>query len=403
MRLRNFFDTGWYALDWDYAGDGPGGDGTNTFVYAPVTMLLLHGWSVLWGVEGWGRSRPPRTPTTCATSASSLIGLVGLAAVAAIGRVLLRQLALGAGRRGRASPRSRCGPGTRWSTSRTSRSRPATRWSTLGLLLFVRTRAPRPGAAGRPRRLPAGGPGAHPRHPPGDVAGLLVAGRGRGASGVLDRRRTSRAWSPSPSSPPPAPSPPAPWSRSTRTCTAHRCARSRGPPRRPPASSTARADRLVRAAAPRRGDADAAAALRAHRRRSSGVVLLLRATARRPGAAPAGSPLVGVQAAAMPVVAIVMGSDLYHGLRQLLFALPASRCWRRTGWPGGCSARDGATSAARHRPWPPPRWSSRSSTRSPCSRTRPPTSTSPPTWSPDRTRRGRAVPAATSGGSASRS
>ncbi len=28
MRLRNFFDTGWYALDWDYAGAGPGGDGT---------------------------------------------------------------------------------------------------------------------------------------------------------------------------------------------------------------------------------------------------------------------------------------------------------------------------------------------------------------------------------------
>ena len=35
MRLRNFFDTGWYALDWDYAGAGPGGDGTNTYVYAP--------------------------------------------------------------------------------------------------------------------------------------------------------------------------------------------------------------------------------------------------------------------------------------------------------------------------------------------------------------------------------
>ncbi|MDP2774100.1 MAG: hypothetical protein Q8O61_11150, partial [Nocardioides sp.] len=33
--------------------------------------------------------------------------------------------------------------------------------------------------------------------------------------------------------------------------------------------------------------------------------------------------LVGVQALALPVVAIVLGSDLYHGLRQLLFAIPA--------------------------------------------------------------------------------
>ena len=54
MRLQNFFETGWYALDWDYAGAGPGSDGTNTSVYGPVAMLLLHAWSVLWGVEGWG-------------------------------------------------------------------------------------------------------------------------------------------------------------------------------------------------------------------------------------------------------------------------------------------------------------------------------------------------------------
>jgi hypothetical protein len=34
--------------------------------------------------------------------------------------------------------------------------------------------------------------------------------------------------------------------------------------------------------------------------------------------------LVGVQAFALPVMAIVLGSDLYHGLRQLLFAAPAA-------------------------------------------------------------------------------
>jgi hypothetical protein len=34
--------------------------------------------------------------------------------------------------------------------------------------------------------------------------------------------------------------------------------------------------------------------------------------------------MVGVQTLALPVVAIVMGSDLYHGLRQLLFATPTA-------------------------------------------------------------------------------
>ena len=90
MRLRNFFDTGWYALDWDYGGAGPGGDGTNTFVYAPVTMLLLHGWSVLWGVEGWGEVATTPHAYDVRHLGVVVIGLVGLLAVAAIGRVVLR-------------------------------------------------------------------------------------------------------------------------------------------------------------------------------------------------------------------------------------------------------------------------------------------------------------------------
>ena len=102
MRLRNFFDTGWYALDWDYGGAGPGGDGTNTYVYAPVTMLLLHAWSVLWGVEGWHDVATTSHAYDVRHLGVVVIGLVGVAAVAAIGRVVLRQLALGAGRGRRA-------------------------------------------------------------------------------------------------------------------------------------------------------------------------------------------------------------------------------------------------------------------------------------------------------------
>ena len=90
MRLRNFFDTGWYALDWDYGGAGPGGDGTNTYVYAPVTMLLLHAWSVLWGVEGWHDVATTSHAYHVRHLGVVVIGLVGVAAVAATGRVVLR-------------------------------------------------------------------------------------------------------------------------------------------------------------------------------------------------------------------------------------------------------------------------------------------------------------------------
>ncbi|MDP3893099.1 hypothetical protein, partial [Nocardioides sp.] len=90
MRLENFFRTGWYALDWDFGGSGPGSEGTNTFVYAPVTMLLLHAWSVLWGVEAWGEVSTSPHAYDVRHLGVVLIGLVGVAATAAIGRVLLR-------------------------------------------------------------------------------------------------------------------------------------------------------------------------------------------------------------------------------------------------------------------------------------------------------------------------
>lgn len=90
MRLRNFFDTGWYALDWDYRGQGPGSDGTNTYVYAPVAMLLLHAWSVVWGVEGWQDVSASADAYRVRHLGVVLIGIVGVAAVATAGRLLLR-------------------------------------------------------------------------------------------------------------------------------------------------------------------------------------------------------------------------------------------------------------------------------------------------------------------------
>jgi len=90
MRLRNYFDTGWYALDWDYTGQGPGSDGTNTYVYGPVAMLLLHAWSILCGVDGWQDVSTSAHAYRVRHLGVVVLGLVGVAAVAAVGRLVLR-------------------------------------------------------------------------------------------------------------------------------------------------------------------------------------------------------------------------------------------------------------------------------------------------------------------------
>jgi hypothetical protein len=90
MRLRNYFDAGWYALDWDFTGPGPGSDGTNTYVYGPVAMLLLHAWSIVWGVDGWQDVSTSAHAYRVRHLGVVVIGLVGVAAAAAVGRLLLR-------------------------------------------------------------------------------------------------------------------------------------------------------------------------------------------------------------------------------------------------------------------------------------------------------------------------
>ena len=129
MRLRNFFDTGWYALDWDYGGAGP----------------------------GRRRHQHLRLRARDDAAAARLVGALGCRGVArrrhdlprlrrAPSRCRRHRAGRGRGRggdragwccgagAGASSPRpcwppSRSGPGTRCSTSRTSRSPPATPWS----------------------------------------------------------------------------------------------------------------------------------------------------------------------------------------------------------------------------------------------------------------------------------
>jgi hypothetical protein len=339
MRLSNFFDTGWYALDWDYAGAGPGGDGTNTYVYGPVTMLVLHAWSVLWGVEGW---------TDVATTSHAydvrhlgvvVIGLVGVLAVAAIGRVVLRSW--------------------RWGVVAAAVLAATPLWTghemfnvkdvpvatghtlvTLGLLVYVRAApASRRMRAARGACLAAGlvlTLGTRPGMWSGLSVVLAVA-----VVGVL---LASATW------------------RSAAIALAEvagSCAVAavtlvaiypnlfgsplRALPRTSESSSSflagEKSDRLY---VPRHLVEDLPTLLTLFALVGSVVAVgsIVR-WADNDRVRTARLALVGAQAFTLPVVAIVLGSDLYHGLRQLLFALPAlavlaaygiAWCWERP-WP----------------------------------------------------------------------
>lgn len=54
VRLRNYFDHGLYLTDFDLVGDDPRDTVRNRYVYGPVAMLLLHAVAVIAGAEHWG-------------------------------------------------------------------------------------------------------------------------------------------------------------------------------------------------------------------------------------------------------------------------------------------------------------------------------------------------------------
>ncbi|WP_134742025.1 hypothetical protein [Nocardioides sp. 503] len=89
MRLRNFLDHGWFALDWAVEGGGSTSGDANTLVYGPVTMLLLHGLGVLTGVEDWGSVATTPAAYDVRHLGVLVIALVGTAAAAGVTRVLL--------------------------------------------------------------------------------------------------------------------------------------------------------------------------------------------------------------------------------------------------------------------------------------------------------------------------
>jgi hypothetical protein len=95
LRMRNYLDTGWYLLDADLLGNEPGPWEDQQYVYGPATMLLLQGWSLLWGVDG--ASGVAATPEAYAVRhlAIGLIAMIGVAAAASLTRLLLRSWSWG--------------------------------------------------------------------------------------------------------------------------------------------------------------------------------------------------------------------------------------------------------------------------------------------------------------------
>lgn len=324
MRLQNFFETGWYALDWDYAGAGPGSDGTNTSVYGPVAMLLLHAWSVLWGVEGWGEVAASPHAYDVRHLGVVVLGLVGLAAVAATGRVLLRHWRWGLVA---AAALAAIPMWTGHEMFNVKDVPVATGYTlvTLGLMLFVRQDPPDAGRRTGLRLARAGclaagvvlTLGTRPGMWPGLLASVLVAlvlvplvARSRVPVGTVLQLAASCAVS--------------------VVVLVAVYPRLFGSPLLALSGSSETSSRFLageksdRFYVPRHLGQEMPALLLGFALVGTAVALAV-LWRRRRDLTPydVRVALVGVQAFALPVVAIALGSDLYHGLRQLLFAIPA--------------------------------------------------------------------------------
>jgi len=86
MRLRNYLDHGSFGLDWSTSQSDAE---SNTVVYGPVAMLLLHALGALVGVEHWSTVATTPAAYDVRHLGVALIGLVGTAAAAATTRILL--------------------------------------------------------------------------------------------------------------------------------------------------------------------------------------------------------------------------------------------------------------------------------------------------------------------------
>lgn len=88
-RLATWFETGWYAFPPELA-DNAARPEDKAFAYAPATALTAHGIGALLGVEEWGSPQPTEASYVVRHLVVAAMALVGLAAAAALVQILLR-------------------------------------------------------------------------------------------------------------------------------------------------------------------------------------------------------------------------------------------------------------------------------------------------------------------------
>ena len=88
QRLQNYHAHGWFVSDNELVGDAPGTWASTRYVYGPVAMLLIQGWAEL--VGGGTGAGTDAASFALRHQAVVLLSLVCLAAVAAIGALVLR-------------------------------------------------------------------------------------------------------------------------------------------------------------------------------------------------------------------------------------------------------------------------------------------------------------------------
>ncbi|QCX27131.1 hypothetical protein [Nocardioides jishulii] len=90
MRLQHWFDHGWYLLNDDLVNGEVGEWVDDSFVYGPVATLLLHLVNVALGNETWGTVGGGSDSYAVRHLAVAAMSFVAVLATAALGRVLLR-------------------------------------------------------------------------------------------------------------------------------------------------------------------------------------------------------------------------------------------------------------------------------------------------------------------------
>jgi hypothetical protein len=88
QRFDNYLQTGWYLADGQLDHGHPSAGMTQQYVYGPAATLVLHGVNALVGVEPWGHAGTSAHAYAVRHLSVGVFGLLGLVAVVLTGRVL---------------------------------------------------------------------------------------------------------------------------------------------------------------------------------------------------------------------------------------------------------------------------------------------------------------------------